>query len=160
MHAHTPVTSISPSSPPSGLWTLSTPRGSITAQKIIHATNAHTSHILPEYTRCITPIRGICSHIASPQGRNAPHLVNTYALRFDAQNFDYLIPRADGSIVVGGARQAFWHAPERWFGCVRDDELIEEAVPYFDGYMQRHFRGWEGSRAGVERVWTGSKSSR
>lgn len=109
-------------------------------------------------TRSITPIRGICSHIASPKERDAPHLVNTYDLRFDAQNFDYLIPRADGSMIVGGARQKFWHAPNEWFDSICDEELIEEAVPYFGEYMQRHFRGWEDPQTEVKKVWTGNKS--
>jgi glycine/D-amino acid oxidase-like deaminating enzyme len=143
----------------SGKWTVETPRGIIKAGKIVYATNGYTSQILPEYTRSITPIRGICSHIESPRGKKAPHLVNTYALRFDSRNYDYLIPRTDGSIIVGGARQRFWHDPARWFSNVQDDELVDEAVPYFDGYMQRHFRGWEDSDAKTKRVWTGSKLS-
>ncbi|KAF4950356.1 hypothetical protein FSARC_13220 [Fusarium sarcochroum] len=131
------------------------PIGSINAQKVIFATNGYTGHLLPEYARCIVPIRGIASHISSPKGTNTPHLVNTYGIRFDAINNDYLIPRPDGSIIVGGARQRFWHDKERWYGTVRDDELIDEAVSYFDDYMQRHFRGWENSGAKVESTWTG-----
>ncbi|KAJ4132513.1 hypothetical protein NW754_015330 [Fusarium falciforme] len=138
-----------------GSWTVTTPDGLIKAQKIIYATNGYTSHLLPEYTRCIVPIRGIACHISSPKGTDTPHLVNTYGIRFDARNNDYLIPRPDGSIIVGGARQRFWHNKERWYGTIRDDELIEEAVSYFDDYMQRHFRGWENSGAKVESIWTG-----
>lgn len=63
-----------------------------------------------------------------------------------------MIPREDGSIIVGGARQLFWHNPERWFGTVKDDELVEEAVPNFNNYMQRHFRGWEGTDATTSKV--------
>jgi glycine/D-amino acid oxidase-like deaminating enzyme len=142
----------------SGKWTVETPRGAIKTPKVIHATNAYASQILPEYTQSITPIRGICSHIATPQGKASPHLVNTYAIRFDSRNYDYLIPRTDGSIIVGGARQRFWHNRARWFGTVNDSEMVDEAASYFDGYMQRLFRGWENTRAVTKRVWTGSKS--
>ena len=159
LYTHTPVIQISSKRDVSGLWTVSTPRGAIKARAIVYATNGYTSQLLPEYSRNIVPIRGICSHIEGPRGTAAPHLVNTYGIRFDARNNDYLIPRPDGSIVVGGARQKFWHNRERWYGTVRDDELVDEAVPYFDGYMQRLFRGWEDSGAKVSRVWTGSKSS-
>lgn len=141
-----------------GKWTVHTERGTISTTKIVYATNGYTSEVLPEYTDRIVPVRGICSHISSPQGRNTPHLVNTYGIRFDARNNDYLIPRADGSIIVGGARQRFWHNKDQWFDNVRDDELVTDAVSYFDGYMQRHFRGWENSGAKATRVWTGSKS--
>jgi glycine/D-amino acid oxidase-like deaminating enzyme len=158
VQANTPVTSISESTDASGKWTVETPRGAIRTRKIIHATNGYASQILPEYTRSITPIVGVCSHIDTPQGKESPHLVNTYAIRFDSRNFDYLIPRNDGSIIVGGARQSFWHDRERWFGTVNDSEMVDEAVPYFDGYMQRLFRGWENTRAKTRRVWTGSES--
>lgn len=71
--------------------------------------------------------------------------------------FDYLIPRADGSIVVGGAKQEFWHEKKWWYGNTDDGNLIEPAKNYFDGLMQRHFKGWEDSSAVTDRVWTGSK---
>jgi hypothetical protein len=99
----------------------------------------------------------VCSHIDSPLKRQTPHLNNTYAIRFDSRNYDYLIPRTDGSIIVGGARQRFWHKPERWFNTVRDDELVDEASSYFDGYMQRYFSGWEKTQAETKKVWTGSE---
>ncbi|KAF5533883.1 FAD dependent oxidoreductase [Fusarium phyllophilum] len=156
IQAHTPVVSVTPCKDVEhGAWAVSTPRGSVQTSKVIYATNAYTSQILPEYARAITPVRGVCSHIKSVKGTATPHLVNTYGIRFDKYNNDYLIPRADGSIIVGGARQAFWTQKDRWFNNVRDDELVEEAVPYFDNYMQRHFRGWENSEMKTDKVWTG-----
>lgn len=139
------------------MWAVQTSRGTIRAKRVVYATNGYTGSVLPEYTNKIVPVRGIACHIDSPKGSNTPHLVNTYGIRFDSRNNDYLIPRADGSIVVGGARQRFWHNRDRWFGNNRDDELVDEAVSYFDGYMQQHFRGWEDSGAKVKEIWTGSK---
>lgn len=155
--ANTPVSSVPSSQDSSGRYSVNTTRGTIKTRKVVYATNGYTGHVLPEYANSIVPIRGICSHIESPKGTDTPHLVNTYGIRFDARNNDYLIPRADGSIVVGGARQRFWHNRDRWFGNAHDDELVDEAVSYFDGYMQKHFRGWEGSQAKTKKVWTGSK---
>ncbi|KAJ4240551.1 hypothetical protein NW757_012319 [Fusarium falciforme] len=155
VQAHTPVTSISKDG--DGSWSVSTPRGMIQAKKIIHATNAYASHILPEYTHAITPVRGVCSHLESDKKENTPYLVNTYGIRFDEVNNDYLIPRADGSIIVGGARQAFWHDKRLYYDTTRDDELVHEANSYFDDYMQRYFRGWEDSGMKTSKVWTGSK---
>lgn len=159
LYANTPVSSVSSSQDSQGLWTVQTPRGPLKAGKIVYATNGYTGGILHEYRKSIIPVRGICSHIESPKGADTPHLVNTYGIRFDSRNNDYLIPRADGSIIVGGARQRFWHKRDRWFDNVRDDELVHEATSYFDGYMQRHFRGWERSDAEAKEVWTGSKLS-
>jgi glycine/D-amino acid oxidase-like deaminating enzyme len=157
VQANTSVTSVSSSTDETGRWTIQTPRGAIKSPKIVYATNGFSSQLLPEYTRSITPIRGVCSHIDSAKGKNSPHLVNTYALRFNDRNVDYLIPRADGSIIVGGASSRFWSNRKRWFDTVQDDETIDEAVSYFDGYMQRNFRGWENSEAKTKKVWTGSK---
>ena len=154
----TTVQSVSSTKDGFGRWTVNTSRGGIRSSKIIHATNGYTGQMLLEYRRSITPIRGICSHITSPRGTNVSHLNNTYGIRFDARNNDYLIPRPDGSIVVGGARQRFWHNKDRWFDTTNDDELVEEAVSYFDNYMQRLFRGWGNSEAKTSQVWTGSKS--
>ncbi|KAK7457475.1 hypothetical protein CaCOL14_001504 [Colletotrichum acutatum] len=155
LQANTPVTSISSTPDAAGRWTIQTPRGAISASKVVVATNGYTAQVLPQYEDRIVPVRGLCSRITTPGGPNGPHLVNTYGIRFDARNNDYLIPRADGSIVVGGARQMFWHKRGEWFDNIRDDELVKGASPYFDGYMQRHFRGWEESGATTERVWTG-----
>ncbi|KAH7303824.1 FAD dependent oxidoreductase-domain-containing protein [Stachybotrys elegans] len=155
LQTNTPVKSVSPTTDQDGSWTVQTERGSIGAAKVVFATNGYTAQVLPEYRDRIVPVRGICSHIASPKGCDNPHLVNTYGIRFDGRNNDYLIPRADGSIVVGGARQRFWHVRDQWFDNVRDDELVNDAVSYFDGYMQRHFRGWEDSETKPTKVWTG-----
>jgi glycine/D-amino acid oxidase-like deaminating enzyme len=158
LQTNTPVTSVSSTKDPKGRWLVQTPRGTIATRKVVYATNGYTAQILPEYVNHIVPVRGICSHITTPKGVSSPHLINTYGIRFDSRNNDYLIPRADGSIIVGGARQNFWHHRNLWFDNVKDDELVADAVPYFDGYMQRLFRGWENSGAKAERVWTGSKN--
>lgn len=158
LQANTPVTSVSPTRDAQGLWTVQTARGAITARRVVHATNAYAGQVLPEYAGRIIPVRGTASHIASPaKGAATPHLVNTYGIRFDAVNNDYLIPRADGSIVVGGARERFWPDKDQWFDNANDGELIEPVTGYFDGYMQRLFRGWEDSGANPQEVWTGSK---
>lgn len=159
LQANTPVLGVKQATTNKG-WLANTARGTIKARKVVYATNAYTSHLLPEYTRAITPVRGIASHIQSPKGKSTPHLVNSYGIRFDKTNNDYLIPRPDGSIIVGGARQNFWHDKSRWFDNISDNELIEEAVPYFKSYMQRNFRGWEDSEMVTKSVWTGSEFHR
>lgn len=45
-----------------------------------------------------------------------------------------------------------------WFDVYDDSKLIEPAKHYFDGYMQRHFHGWEDSEAYTESIWSGSQS--
>ncbi|KAF5986397.1 oxidoreductase [Fusarium bulbicola] len=127
--------------------------GEVRAQKVVFATNAYTGSLLPEYKDRIIPYRAVCSRIKTPGPY--PLLKNTYALRFSDWNFDYLIPRLDGSIIVGGARDAYIRSVDSWYGNVDDTQVITEARSYFDGYMQRHFHGWADSGAYVDDIWTG-----
>lgn len=155
LQTHTPVLRVSDSPDTAGRWTVETARGKVKAKHVVFATNGYTSAIAPQYKDKIVPVRGICSRIVA---HNAPLLTNTYTLRWGPQMYDYLIPRADGSIVVGGARSCFLSNLDSWYNTTDDSQLIESAKSYFDGYMQRHFKGWENSEAKTDRVWTGSKS--
>jgi glycine/D-amino acid oxidase-like deaminating enzyme len=156
LQTNTPVQSISSGCDADGYWTISTKdRGVIKAKQVVMTTNAYTVALLPEHEGKIVPCRAICSRITTP-GR-PPLLNNSYTLRFNDRDFDYLVPRPDGSIIVGGARQAYIRHLEDWYGNTNDRELIERARYYFDGYMQRHFHGWENSGARVDDIWTGSE---
>lgn len=149
LQTHTPVTDVQGT-------TLLTPRGSLTAKKIIYATNGYTPSVLPEYACKIVPSRGICCHI-KPGKTPAPFLRNSYIIRWSATEYEYLVPRSDGTIVVGGARSRFYHDLDSWYNNVNDDRLIDSAKTYFDGYMQRVFPAWKDSGAYTSQVWTGSK---
>lgn len=156
----TPVLSVSPTvDPEDERSTVLTSRGVIKARKIVFASNGYTAGIALEYMDKIVPCRGICSRItASENGSSLPYLSNSYCIRREG-TYDYLIPRADGSIIVGGARAAFWHDRKTWYDITNDEELIKPASNYFDGFMQRTFRGWEKSGAVTEMVWSGSELS-
>lgn len=155
LQTNTPVTHISANPDDLGKWTVRTPRGLIKAKKVLLATNGYTAAVAPEFTEKIVPVRGICSRIITPPGTIPPYLSNTYSIRHGRAQYDYLIPRPDGSIIVGGAKQAFWSDKTHWYGVVDDSRLIEPAKTYFDGLMQRHFLGWENSKAFTDKVWTG-----
>ncbi|KAH6671653.1 FAD dependent oxidoreductase [Halenospora varia] len=152
----TPVTSVSDTPEKDGRWIVTTSRGSILARRVVFASNGYTAGIAPQFAHKIVPVRGICTRITVPQSvEHAPFLPYTYSLRHGPNLYDYLIPRADGSIVVGGAKQEFWHERKWWYGVTDDGALIKPATKYFDGYMQRNFRGWENSGAYTDKVWTG-----
>jgi glycine/D-amino acid oxidase-like deaminating enzyme len=159
LQTHTPVTQISEIRDSDGYYTIKTQeRGSMKAKKIVFATNAYTAGIVPQFTNKIVPVRGICSRIVAPK-ETTPLLTTSSSVRYGHMLYDYLIPRADGSIVVGGAKQDFWDSlPHEWYGNVDDSKLIEPAKNYFDGYMQRTYKGWENSGAKVDKVWTGSRT--
>jgi glycine/D-amino acid oxidase-like deaminating enzyme len=144
-----------------------TSRGSIKARKVIFASNAYTAGLLPQYKAVITPYKGTAARLGPPPGRDAvfPHLSHTYnieyGLRDDSDTVDYLNPRPDGGIVLGGGSWLFKDKRELWYGSVDDSTLFDsiQDEKYFEDYMQRNFRGWEDSGTEVDKIWTGSKQA-
>lgn len=153
LQTHAPVMAIAPNE--DGGFDVTTARGTMHASKVVHAHNAFVAGLLPEYSKNIIPCKGICCRITVPEGKVAPLLSNSYIERNMEKNLSYLIPRADGSIVVGGASSLFRPHREQWYDNVDDSVLIDAAKEYYDGYMQRTFRGWENSDAKIDQIWTG-----
>jgi len=158
LQTHTPVLSTSVSS--DGTTLIKTARGSIRATKVIFATNAYTSGILPLYAKIIVPRKGTNSHISVPKDTEfpPPHLSNTYGITYEPpQARDYLIPRPDGGVICGGAAHTFVADTELWFGNFDDSTLfpVPATRKHFETVMQNNFRGWEKSGAAVDMIWTG-----
>lgn len=159
LQTHTPVTKVSENEGASShRWLVQTARGSVATQKVVFATNGYTSSLLPQYRDVIVPVRGTCSRIVVPNRCDVPRLTNSYTIRWNSWDYDYLVPRHDGSIVVGGARSSFVHQQDGWYNVTDDSRVLASAERYFDDYMQRTFQGWENSGAYTDRVWTGSMS--
>lgn len=159
LQTNTPVYKVSDAVDEKGYWTVETPRGILKAKKIIYATNGYTQSVAPQYTGKIVPIKGICSRIVATKDSPvpAPFLPYTYLIRYAADYGDYLISRADGSIVVGGARHWFWHDKADYHNNVDDSTLIDKAKTHFDELMQRNYLGWDNVKTKTDRLWTGSE---
>lgn len=155
IQTYTPVNAVKPDL--DGGFEVHTVRGTIRASKVVHATNAYTKALLPEYAKSIVPCKGICCHIAVPEGKVAPLVQNSYIIREqgDPSVLSYLIPRSDGGIIVGGASQIFKPHMDQWYDNTDDSCLIDSAKDYYENYMQNNFRGWENSGATVKSIWTG-----
>lgn len=143
---------------------MTTPRGAIRARKVVFATNGYTAGIATQYTQKITPLRGTCSHISTPQDtahhHHPPHLNHTYGLNFGPDgNRDYIIPRPDGGVICGGAKSTFINDRKLYENNWDDSTLIEPARAHFETVMQKNFRGWEKSGADIDYLWTGSEYS-
>ena len=81
LQTNTPVLSVLPSG--DGDWTIETGRGSIKATKVVFATNAYTSALLPEFTDKIVPMRGQCSVVIPTKSYSGERLLtHTYSLRW------------------------------------------------------------------------------
>lgn len=77
LQTNTPVLSISDTPSKAGYYSVSTPRGTLLARKIVFATNAYTSSLLPSFQQKIVPVRGICTRITCPPDTTPPFLPNT-----------------------------------------------------------------------------------
>lgn len=109
LQTNTPVTEVRQERNGSGHSLLLTPRGQIKAKKVVFATNAYTSGICPQYTGIIVPTRITASHIAPSPEPVWPRLSHTYNIWYNSgrDRVDYLNPRPDGGIVVGGAKWTY-----------------------------------------------------
>ena len=156
LQTNTPVTAVRTHSDHST--TAITPRGSIRAKQVVFATNAYSAGLLPQYRGTLIPVKALGTHISVPEDRNQPpYLSSTYNIGFGGGRDDWLNPRPDGGIVVGGGKWLYKDDKSVWHNTVDDSTLISPAVNhYYDNYMQRHFRGWEDSGAYVDGIWTGS----
>ncbi|KAI4610522.1 uncharacterized protein J4E87_010776 [Alternaria ethzedia] len=154
LQTHTSVTSVSAADgcTKDHPWVVNTPRGSVKTSTVVYATNGYTSALVPEMKDKVVPVRGIVARLA---GENSPRMTDSYMMRFSDYEYDYMIPRPDGSIIVGGGRRDYYKDLGEWFDVSDDSRLMNGARHYFDGYMQRHFRGWENSGAHTEELWTG-----
>ncbi|KAF2633173.1 FAD dependent oxidoreductase [Macroventuria anomochaeta] len=150
----TPVTSLNVSS--SGAELLATHRGTITAAKVVLATNAYTAGLLPVFKGNIVPVRGMASHHRAG-GAVHPHLTNTYNINFGPdKGVDYLNPRPDGGIVVGGGAWMFRQDERSWKNNFDDAHLFPpDVMGYWREYMQDRFLGWENSNSKNDSAWTG-----
>ncbi|CAG8961849.1 hypothetical protein HYFRA_00014040 [Hymenoscyphus fraxineus] len=142
LHAHTPVTHVSPRSP-TGWITVTTPRGSILTKTVIHATNAWTNHLLPDFRNLIYPSLATVAALK-------PHdpdlrLRNTGAQHWDGIVNDYQVqlPPPNTTIVVGGAKKVLVHVPDRWINNVDTSSNIRGVPEYYQSWASSSIIGLE-----------------
>lgn len=132
LQTNTPVTNLSRDAS-SGQWTVQTPRGPITAAKVLLATNGYTSRLLPSFSDLIVPVRGQIGALLPP---TEPRVGLDYSYVFFGKvqgndgepttRDEYLVqrPLPTGELILGGGRHlAKGMAVGEW----RDD-VVEESV--------------------------------
>lgn len=60
----------------------------------------------------------------TPDLEKAPYLTNSYVLGQGGVIYDYLIPRADGSIIVGEAKVTMGKDRSVWYNNIDDNEIM------------------------------------
>lgn len=156
-------------------WSVNIDRGSVKADKVVYATNAFTSTLLPEFVDRITPFRGQvctkyigivtlraqaipqCSAVVPTKAFSGPNmLTSTYSLRYGAEDYDYMIQRPkDGMVIIGGGR---WKVPiEDLVGCTDDSTKLPVLTEHLRASMKTHMEGWgdEALGEGLLCDWTG-----
>ncbi|KAI0885442.1 FAD dependent oxidoreductase [Annulohypoxylon maeteangense] len=148
LQTNTPVTGLSRAEPPglsspsgskpTSIWTVHTPRGTISTSQVLLATNAYTSHLLPQFTPLIVPTQGQISALEPPEKPTVPtdpplDIKHTFYIEGEPdqpfERDDYLVqrPPASASLIYGGGRR---HAKGRGVG-VWDDSAVDPAVSWY-----------------------------
>ncbi|ORY68753.1 FAD dependent oxidoreductase [Pseudomassariella vexata] len=138
LQTKTPATGIQKVEPQHPKWIVHTPRGHIAAKSVLLATNAYTSHLLPQFTDLIVPTRGQVSSLLPPQepqpGEAPLDIGHTYYILGDAtdrplRRDDYLVqrPPPKAELVLGGGR---FLAKDNAVG-VWDDGELDEPVKWW-----------------------------
>lgn len=186
LHTHTPVHAVLPnqSTATSG-WSVQTSRGTISASRVIYATNAYTSHLLPHLSgpQGIVPVRGQLAAIRAKVGYVDEGWEDTGDSQgitrsgFSANmGFEYWFPRPHPKtpdlsprveprkplIILGGARETLRN---RGYGMYETDDSVldPEASVGLRAFLGHVFPGkfppgvesGEEGQDGVEVEWVG-----
>ncbi|GME71392.1 unnamed protein product [Ambrosiozyma monospora] len=143
-----------------GSFVVHTNRGDVKTKKVVLCTNAYTPALQKELNSRIVPVKGTVAHIV-PLDENyrktsvGPYLNNSYIITPEG-DYEYLINRPDGSVIVGGAEEVFGHDVEAWIDNYDDTTLFNHPVQsYYERFMSRIFRSWESTKTAVDYLWTG-----
>ncbi|KAI0184033.1 FAD dependent oxidoreductase [Xylaria flabelliformis] len=134
LQTQTPVTGLRRVA--SGGWTVCTSRGDISAHHVLLATNAYTSHLLPQFADIIVPVKGQVSSFKPPPGTPQPvkgplNIEHTFYFLSDLadRRDDYLVqrPLPGAELIYGGGRiRAKGHGLGVW-----DDSTVDEPVAQY-----------------------------
>lgn len=115
-------------------WIVHTPRGMISAKKVLLATNAYTSYLLPGFTDLIVPVRGEMSSLIAPEKMEGLQYSYGFMGNGDQNGHrdDYLIQRPEsngkgGELMFGGGRS---YATNAGLGVSDDSSIDPPAATY------------------------------
>ncbi|KAI4845277.1 FAD dependent oxidoreductase [Aureobasidium sp. EXF-8845] len=133
LQTHTSALSITSSG--NGTWVIQTDRGMVEAKKVVLATNAYTSHLLPQMADLIVPCRGQMSALLPGTAFSGSHRTRTNFGFMGPRMDDYLIQRPDEScahLMFGGGRS---YGPS--LGITSDKDVDEKVAKYLRTELPR-----------------------
>jgi glycine/D-amino acid oxidase-like deaminating enzyme len=140
LQTNTPVLSISEvrnneETSESARFCLVTPRGNVHARNVLLASNAYTSHLLPEFSDLIVPVRETMTALRPPSGFSfiLPYTYGFIGFGADPNpaSTEYVIQRPlcdGGQLMLGGGRITAASMPHVG---VSDDSIVDPAVVKF-----------------------------
>ncbi|KAI1307060.1 FAD dependent oxidoreductase [Xylaria venustula] len=160
LQTNTPVTSVTRL--PEGGYQVETPRGTITARRVVMATNGYTARLLKRFQGVVVPLRG---HVmAQRPGVNMPKggLPGTYSF-FYQKGYDYMIPRPqgckfEGDIVIGGRLTSAVSEGLNEYGSTDDTAEDEDTMRDLGNTLPQYFGdnwGFDNPEGRVRKQWTG-----
>ncbi|GJC81208.1 putative oxidoreductase OrdL [Colletotrichum liriopes] len=143
-------------------WAVETPKGQITARRVVFATNGYTAFLDPRFHESIVPMRGQITAHRPGSGMPNEGLPTTYSFIYEA-GYEYMIPKPPGTqfagdIVIGGG---LVRAPEEGlgeYGTTDDSQLNPIISTYLHETTPRYFGdnwGEDDPEGRVRAEWTG-----
>lgn len=156
LQTNTPVTAVKAAGAPER-WKVETGFGSIETDKVIHATNAYASNLLPEVSGIIVPGKGHAVAIPPPLTYEMSPLKTTMAAIWD-NDYDYVIQRqGKGKHLIIGGRDSIH--PAGFAGSLGDsDDSVwnNEIFSALKRFPEDNYEGWDGKGEVEEaQCWTG-----
>ena len=144
-------------------WDILTSKGVVTAEKIIHCTNAHAAQLLPHLEPYLQPNRAQAhALVPTPAFASENALQSTFSLRYSLHHFYSLIQRqGDGTLVLGVSRSNPTLSPETLASRFSTDdsryneEIAENALRSFDTFFPDFHLKQARHGEGLQDAWTG-----
>ncbi|QIX02529.1 hypothetical protein AMS68_008046 [Peltaster fructicola] len=139
-------------------WTVTTPRGDITAAKVIIATNGYTARLLPQMQGLIVPLHG--QIVAQRPGLCLPVLPRTYSFIYKT-GYEYMITRppgtvGQGDIIIGGGIHKLPRSGASRYGNTDDSTLEPTITDYLRHCTKRCFSDkWGEDDTAGTKEWSG-----
>lgn len=159
---HCPAVKVVSSESDTSRWDVHTPRGIISAENVIHCTNAYAAYLLPGLTRFITPRSSQVSSFTprlSLSGEYAPK--HTMALRYGRDHFFSFNTLKNGTILFGGTGTREEKDIDKNFDRITFNDaqyskvLASNSAREFDGLCQEPKSSPLQHGEGLDYSWTG-----